>query len=151
VAFSSNGNMYVLGEIMSTVTVFANDKGESYRSIQTISTLPAGFSGRNDTAEIAIHPNGKWLYASNRGNDTIAVFEVEPGKGTLRLVADVPTGGKEPRHFAIDPAGKYLLAENQNSDTIVTFRIDPASGKLTPTGDVAQVPAPVCLAFDLAH
>jgi 6-phosphogluconolactonase len=151
VAFSSNGNMYVLGEIMSTVTVFANDKGESYRSIQTISTLPAGFSGRNDTAEIAIHPNGKWLYASNRGNDTIAVFEVEPGKGTLRLVADVPTGGKEPRHFAIDRAGKYLLAENQNSDTIVTFRIDPASGKLTPTGDVAQVPAPVCLAFDLAH
>jgi 6-phosphogluconolactonase len=152
VAFSSNGNfMYVLGEVNSSVTVFANDANESYRSIQTISTLPAGFSGRNDTAEIAMHPNGKWLYASNRGNDSIAVFDVEAGKGTLRLVADVPTGGKEPRHFAIDPAGKYLLAENQNSDTIVTFRIDAASGKLTPTGDVAQVPAPVCLVFDLAH
>jgi 6-phosphogluconolactonase len=152
VAFSRAGNfMYVLGEVKSTVTVFANDSNESYRAIQTISTLPAGFSGRNDTAEIAMHPNGKWLYASNRGNDTIAVFEVEPGKGTLRLVADVPTGGKEPRHFAIDPAGKYLLAENQNSDTIVTFRIDPASGKLTRTGDVAQVPAPVCLAFDLVR
>lgn len=152
VAFSSAGNfMYVLGEVKSTVTVFASDSNESYRAIQTISTLPAGFSGRNDTAEIAMHPNGKWLYASNRGNDTIAVFEVEPGKGTLRLVADVPTGGQEPRHFAIDPAGKYLLAENQNSDTIVSFRIDPASGKLTPTGDVAQVPAPVCLAFDLAR
>jgi 6-phosphogluconolactonase len=152
VAFSSNGNfMYVLGEVQSTVTVFANDGDESYRSIQTISTLPAGFSGRNDTAEIAMHPNGKWLYASNRGNDSIAVFDVESGKGTLRLVADVPTGGKEPRHFAIDPAGKYLLAENQNSDTIVTFRIDAASGKLTPTGDVAQVPAPVCLVFDLAR
>jgi 6-phosphogluconolactonase len=152
VAFSRAGNfMYVLGEVKSTVTVFANDSNESYRAIQTISTLPAGFSGRNDTAEIAMHPNGKWLYASNRGNDSIAVFEVEPGKGTLRLVADVPTGGKEPRHFAIDPAGKYLLAENQNSDTIVTFRIDPASGKLTPTGDVAQVPAPVCLAFDLVR
>jgi 6-phosphogluconolactonase len=151
-AFSRDGNfMYVLGEIKSTVTVFANDANESYRPIQTISTLPAGFSGRNDTAEIAMHPNGKWLYASNRGNDTIAMFEVEPGKGTLRLIADVPTGGKEPRHFAIDPAGKYLLAENENSDTIVTFRIDAASGKLTPTGDVAQVPAPVCLAFDLAH
>jgi 6-phosphogluconolactonase len=152
VAFSRAGNfMYVLGEVKSTVTVFANDSNESYRAIQTISTLPAGFSGRNDTAEIAMHPNGKWLYASNRGNDTIAVFEVQPRKGTLRLVADVPTGGKEPRHFAIDPAGKYLLAENQNSDTIVTFRIDPTSGKLTPTGDVAQVPAPVCLAFDLAR
>ena len=152
VAFSSNGNfMYVLGEVKSTVTVFAHDANESYRSIQTISTLPAGFSGRNDTAEIAMHPNGKWLYASNRGNDSIAMFSVEPGKGTLSLVADVPTGGQEPRHFAIDPAGKYLLAENQNSDTIVTFRIDAASGKLTPTGDVAQVPAPVCLVFDLAH
>ena len=152
VAFSSNGNfMYVLGEVKSTVTVFAHDANESYRSIQTISTLPAGFSGRNDTAEIAMHPNGKWLYASNRGNDSIAMFSVEPGKGTLSLVADVPTGGQEPRHFAIDPAGKYLLAENQNSDTIVTFRIDAASGKLTPTGDVARVPAPVCLVFDLAH
>ncbi len=152
VAFSREGNfMYVLGEVKSTVTVFANDNGESYRAIQTLSTLPAGFSGRNDTAEIAMHPDGKWLYASNRGNDTIAVFEVDPRKGTLRLVADVPTGGQEPRHFAIDPGGKYLLAENENSDTIVTFRIDASSGKLTPTGDVAQVPAPVCLAFDLAH
>jgi 6-phosphogluconolactonase len=152
VAFSRDGKfMYVLGEIKSTVTVFANEANESYRSIQIISTLPEGFSGRNDTAEIAMHPNGKWLYASNRGHDTIAGFEVEPGKGTLRLIADVPTGGKEPRHFAIDPAGKYLLAENESSDSIVTFRIDAASGKLTPTGDVAQVPAPVCLAFDLAH
>jgi 6-phosphogluconolactonase len=152
VAFSRDRNfMYVLGEVKSTVTVFANDTGESYRAIQTLSTLPAGFSGRNDTAEIAMHPNGKWLYASNRGNDTIAVFAVEPGKGTLRLVADVPTGGKEPRHFAIDPPGKYLLAENQNSDTIVTFRIDAASGKLTPSGDIVQVPAPVCLVFDLAQ
>ncbi len=152
VAFSHDGSfMYVLGEIKSTVTVFANENREMYRAIQTISTLPQGFSGRNDTAEIAIHPNGKWLYASNRGNDTIAVFAVEPGKGTLRLVSDVPTGGKEPRHFAIDPAGKFLLAENQNSDTIVTFRVDAASGKLTATGDVAQVPSPVCLSFNLAQ
>jgi len=152
VAFSRDGKfMYVLGEIKSTVTVFANDANETYRSIQTISTLPEGFSGRNDTAEIAMHPNGKWLYASNRGHDSIAVFAVEPGKGTLKLLADVPTGGKEPRHFAIDPAGKFLLAENENSDTVVTFRIDPATGKLIPTGDVAKVPAPVCLAFDLAH
>src|SRR5271165_5887275 len=151
VAFSHDGNfMYVLGEMSSTVTVFAGDGRQTYRPQQTISTLPAGFSGRNDSAEIALHPNGKWLYASNRGNDTIAVFAVEPGKGTLRLLEDVPTGGKEPRHFAIDPAGTYLLAENQHSDTIVTFRID-AAGRLTPTGDVAQVPSPVSLAFDLAQ
>jgi len=151
VALSHDGNfLYVLGEMKSTVTVFATHGLETDRAIQTISTLPAGFSGRNDSAEIALHPNGKWLYASNRGNDTIAVFAVEPGKGTLRLLEDVPTGGKEPRHFAIDPAGTYLLAENQHSDTIVTFRID-AAGRLTPTGDVAQVPSPVSLAFDLAQ
>jgi 6-phosphogluconolactonase len=148
VAFSRDGNfMYVLGELQSTVTVFANDARETYRPIQTISALPQGFSGRNDAAEIALHPSGKWLYTSNRGEDSIAVFAVDPGKGTLRLVEDVPTGGKEPRHFAIDPAGKFLLAENQNSDAIVTFRIDAESGKLTPTGDVAHVPSPVCLAF----
>jgi 6-phosphogluconolactonase len=151
VAFSHDGKfMYVLGELLSTVTVFANQGRES-RMVQTISTLPAGFTGRNDAAEIAVHPNGKWLYTSNRGNDTIAVFDVEPGKGTLRLVENVATGGKEPRHFAIDPAGKFLLAENQNSDSIVTFRIDRTSGKLTPTGEVAHVPSPVCLAFRLAQ
>lgn len=151
VAFSPDGNfMYVLGEMSSTVTVFAGDGRGTYRPLQTISTLPAGFSGRNDSAEIALHPNGKWLYASNRGSDTIAVFAVDSGKGTLRLLEDVPTGGKEPRHFAIDPAGNYLLAENQHSDTIVTFRIDGKSGRLTATGDVAKVPSPVCLAFDLA-
>jgi 6-phosphogluconolactonase len=152
VAFSQDGNfMYVLGELTSTVTVFANDARETWRSIQTISALPQGFSGRNDAAEIAMHPSGKWLYTSNRGHDTLAVFAVEPGKGTLRLLEDVPTGGKEPRHFAIDPTGNYLLTENQNTDTIVTFRIDSASGKLTPTGDVTHVPSPICLAFDLAR
>jgi 6-phosphogluconolactonase len=151
VAFSRDGKfIYVLGELLSTVTVFAN-QGHETNPIQTVSTLPPGFAGRNDAAEIAVHPNGKWLYTSNRGNDTIAVFDVAPGKGTLRLVEDVPTGGKEPRHFVIDPAGKFLLAENQNSDTIVTFRIDPTSGKLTPTGEVAHVPSPVCLAFDLSQ
>jgi 6-phosphogluconolactonase len=151
-AFSHDGNfMYVLGEMSSTVTVFAGDGRQTYRPQQTISTLPAGFSGRNDSAEIALHPNGKWLYASNRGSDTIAVFAVDPGKGTLRLLETVPTGGQEPRHFAIDPAGHYLLAENQYSNAIVTFRIDAQSGRLTATGDVADVPSPVCLAFDLAQ
>jgi 6-phosphogluconolactonase len=148
VAFSRDGNfMYVLGEMKSSVTVFKNDARETFRRVQQICALPAGFSGRNDAAEIAIHPNGKFLYTSNRGDESIAVFTIDPKTGTLTLIADVPTGGKEPRHFAIDPTGQYLLAENQFSGNIVEFRIDPATGKLTATGAVLQVPSPVCLAF----
>ena len=145
--FSRDGNfMYVLSELQSAVTVFANDAREKYRALQTVSALPAGFSGRNDAAEIALDPSGKFMYTSNRGSDTIAVFEVGAG-GLLRLAADVPTGCKEPRHFAIDPSGNYLLAENQLSDTIVTFRIDQKNGTLTPTGETRDVPSPVCLQF----
>jgi 6-phosphogluconolactonase len=148
VAFSRDGNfMYVLGELQSNVTVFKNDARETFGQVQQISALPAGFSGRNDAAEIAIHPNGKFLYTSNRGHESIAVFAIEPKTGTLTLIADAPTGGKEPRHFALDPTGQYLLAENQLSGNIVEFRIDPATGKLTATGEVTQVPAPVCVAF----
>jgi 6-phosphogluconolactonase len=147
-AFSNDGNfLYVLGELKSTVTVFANASRETFSSIQEVSALPEGFSGRNDAAEISLHPSGKWLYTSNRGNDSIAVFAVDPAQGTLRLLADVPTGGKEPRHFAIDPTGHYLLAENQNSDSIVEFRIDPATGNLTQTSETIHVPSPVCLVF----
>jgi len=147
-AFSRDGNfMFVLGELNSNVTVFKNDARETFRQVQQISALPAGFSGRNDAAEIAIHPNGKFLYTSNRGHESIAVFAIEPKTGTLTLVADVPTGGKEPRHFALDPTGQYLLAENQLSGNIVEFHIDPVTGKLTATGEVLQVPSPVCVAF----
>jgi 6-phosphogluconolactonase len=139
--------MYVLGELQSNVTVFKNDARETFRQVQQISALPGGFSGRNDAAEIAIHRNGRFLYTSNRGHESIAVFAIEPKTGTLTLVADVPTGGKEPRHFTMDPTGQYLLAENQLSGNIVEFRIDPATGKLTATGEVLQVPSPVCVAF----
>ena len=152
VAFSHDGNfMYVLGEMKSSVTVFKNDARETFRQVQQISALPAGFSGRNDAAEIAIHPNGKFLYTSNRGHESIAVFAIEPRTGTLTLLADVPTGGKEPRHFAIDPSGHYLLAENQFSNNIAGFRIDTATGKLTATGEVVQAPSPVCVAFLVRH
>jgi 6-phosphogluconolactonase len=148
VSFYADGNfMYVLGELKSTVTVFANDGQETYRSVQQISALPKDFGGRNDAAEIAVHPNGKFLYTSNRGEDTIAIFSIDPAKGILTFVARVPTGGKEPRHFAIDPGGKYLLAENQLSNNIVVFKIDAATGGLTPTGQVVEVPSPVDLTF----
>jgi 6-phosphogluconolactonase len=148
VAFSRDDNfMYVLGELQSNVTVFKKDARETFGRVQQISALPPGFSGRNDAAEIAMHPNGKFLYTSNRGHESIAVFAIEPKTGTLTIVADVPTGGKEPRHFALDPTGQYLLAENQLSGNIVEFRIDATTGKLTATGEVLQVPSPVCAEF----
>jgi len=152
VAFSKDRKfMYVVGEMTSTVTVFANEDQETFRTIQTAAMLPAGFSGRNDAAEIEIHPNGKFLYASNRGHDSIVVYAIDSKTGVLQQMADVPTGGKEPRHFVIDPTGNFLFAENQLSDTIVEFRIDGMSGKLTPTGETLSVPAPVCITFLSLH
>ena len=148
VAFSRSGDfMYVLSELQSTVTEFANDAREKYRAVQSISALPKGFSGRNDAAEIAIHLNGKFLYSSNRGHDSIALFHVDSANGKLTATGDYSVEGKEPRHFAIDPSGNFLLAEDQLSDKIVSFRIDQKTGALTPTGDSVAVPSPVCLAF----
>ena len=147
-AFSSSGNfLYVLGEMQSTVSVFANEHQEVWRPVQQISALPELFTGRNDAAEIAIHPSGKWLFTSNRGHDTIAVFAINHTDGTLRKTGDFSTGGQEPRHFAIDPTGQFLLAENQNSSTIVVFRIDSATGVLTKVSETTDIPSPVCLMF----
>jgi 6-phosphogluconolactonase len=143
--------IYVLGELDSTVTVFGDSKEGILGPVQKISTLPADFTGRNDAAEIAILPNGKFLYTSNRGHDSIAVFTIDPAAGTLTKIDDVPTGGKEPRNFVIDPTGHYLLAENQNTNTIVEFKIDPSTGKLTETGEVIQTPSPTCIAFLPEH
>jgi 6-phosphogluconolactonase len=144
--------LYVLGELDSTISVFGTTKDGIFgNAIEKVLILPKGFSGRNDAAEIEVHPRGKFLYASNRGEDTIAIFSIDPAKGTLTFVARVPTGGKKPRHFAIDPSGKYLLAENQLSNNIVVFKIDPATGGLTPTGQVVEVPSPVDLTFVTAE
>jgi 6-phosphogluconolactonase len=139
---------YVVDEIHSSVSVFSRDTAdESFHPLQTISTLPKDYKGENDDAEIHIHPSGKFLYASNRGHDSIAVFAVDPGKGTLTPIDDTPTGGKIPRSFEIDPTGKLLFAENEKSDNVVVFSIDQNTGKLTPTGKVIDVPSPVCLKF----
>jgi len=147
--FSPNGKFfYVVSELNSTVTAFAYDPAKgTLKEFQVVSTLPKDSPGRNDTAEITVHPNGQWLYASNRGHDTIAVFAIDPASGAVRPTGEFATGGKEPRHFTIDPTGKFLLAENQNSDSIVVIRIDSATGALAPTGETASVPAPVCIAF----
>ena len=124
-----------MNELGSTVTAFSYqaERG-AFREIGTVSTLPKDFSGENDTAEIAVHSSGKFLYASNRGHDSIAVFAIDSAKGTLTPTAYVSTGGKTPRNFAIDPTGEYLLAANQNSDGIVVFRIDRKTGGLSFTG-----------------
>ena len=107
-------------------------------------TLPADFSGANTCADIHVSPNGKFLYGSNRGHDSIVSYRIDK-KGTLEFIEHTSTGGKTPRNFAIDPTGKFLLAANQNSDSIVVFRIDEKSGKLSATGNTAHVPMPVCL------
>jgi 6-phosphogluconolactonase len=137
---------YVLSEIKGTVTAFANDAGK-LRTVQTITTLPPGFSGHVEDAEIEILPSQKFLYASNRGHDSIAVFAIDHDKGTLTLVEITPTQGKTPRHFQIDPTGQFLFAENEESNNVVVFRIDPTTGKLTATGKTIDVAAPVCLKF----
>jgi 6-phosphogluconolactonase len=139
---------YVISEMGHTVTVFSNDAANGkLQVLQTITTLPKDFTGRNDDAEIAVHPSGKFLYASNRGDDSIAVYTIDQSKGTLRQIGIVHTGGKEPRSFEIDPTGTLLFAENQNSNTIVLLKIDTTTGLLTPTGKVLEVASPVCLKF----
>lgn len=139
---------YVVSEMHSTVTAFSADlKSGVLHPLQTISTLPESFKGQNDDAEIEIHPSGKFLYASNRGHNSIAVFAIDASKGTLILIEHASTQGKTPRNFAIDPTGKLLFAENQESDNIVVFQIDEKSGKLTPTGKVLEVGQPVCVKF----
>ena len=139
---------YVVAEMASTVTALSVDlKTGKLERLQTLSTLPADFKGENDDAEVHVHPSGKFVYTSNRGHDSIAVFAVDAKKGTLTRVDDVPTQGKIPRSFEIDPTGQFLFAENSKSDNIVVFRIDQKTGRLAATGQVLEVGSPVCVKF----
>ena len=140
---------YVISEMAGTVTVFSNvaSQGTLHR-VQTISTLPKDFKGDIEDAEVAVHPSGKFLYASNRGDgNSIAVFAIDAAKGTLTPIEYASTQGKTPRSFEIDPTGNFLFAENQKSDNIVVFRIDAKTGRLTPTGKVLDVSSPVDVKF----
>ena len=156
-AFLPNGKFaYVLAEMGSSVSAFAykasNGSLSSLQTVSTLSILRKDYSGPKEAAEIAVHPSGKFLYASNRaGIDTISVFSIDPIKGTLQLQDEYPTMGKTPRNFAIDPTGKFLLAANQESNNIVIFRIDATTGALSPTGEVTEAPAPVCITFVAAR
>jgi 6-phosphogluconolactonase len=147
-AFHPNGKVaYSINELQSTVTVFDwNGVRGTLAEKQTVSTLPPDFAGENTDAEIEIHPNGRFLYASNRGHDSIAIFTIA-ADGTLSLADVRRVGVKTPRHFAIAPTGNYLFAEGQNSDRFVLFRLDANTGRLTPTAVSAEIGAPVCLQF----
>jgi len=141
---------YVINELHATVTAFAHDQVHgNLKALQTTPTLPKGFSGANTSADIHVSPDGRFLYCSNRGHDSIAAFKIDPQNGKLTFIAHESTGGKTPRNFAIDPTGAFLLAANQNSDNIVTFRLDKKTGRLSATGHVVEVPSPVCLKFTM--
>jgi len=147
IAFAPSGKfVYAVNEMASTVAVFAYDPGPgTLVRKQTVPTLPEGYPGKNTAAEIAVDAKGRFLYASNRGDDSIVVFGIDAGSGTLTLVERVPSGGRTPRHFVIDPTGAWLFAANQGSDNIQMFKIDPASGRLTATSGALKVVAPVCV------
>jgi 6-phosphogluconolactonase len=148
-AFSPNGKfVYVNDELGSTVTVFAYDAAAgTLEAKQAVGTLPADFNGPNDTAEIAVHPSGKFLYVSNRGRDSIAIFVIDPKTGILTSIGDFLTRGKTPRNFVIDPSGHFLLAANEDTNDIEVFKIDTNSGELAFTGERVEVPSPVDIAF----
>jgi 6-phosphogluconolactonase len=145
--FHPNGRYaYVINELNSTFTAFAYDETNgALTEIQTVSTLPDDFAGTSHCADVHVSPSGKFLYGSNRGHDSIVVFAIDGDTGRLTYVDHEPTQGETPRNFAIDATGTFLLAANQDTDTIVTFRIDQQTGKLEATGDVTEVPMPVCL------
>ena len=139
---------YVINELDNTVTAFAYDaETGSLETIHTVPTLPEDFEEDNTTAEVRVHPSGRFLYGSNRGHDSIAVFEIDETTGELTPAGHASTQGNTPRNFNVDPSGQYLLAANQNSDNVVVFRIDPGTGMLEPTGGEAEVPSPVCVVF----
>jgi 6-phosphogluconolactonase len=148
-AFHPGGKyVFVLNELLSTVTTFARDEEKgSLRELQRLPTLPKDFTGTNTSADIHVSLDGRFVYCSNRGHDSIACFNIDPRTGRLTFIAHASTGGKTPRNFAIDPTGAFLLVANQKSDNIVTFRRDRETGRLSATGHVAEVPSPVCLKF----
>ncbi len=140
--------LYVLNEMGSSVTTFKFDaQTAGLQRLTTVSTLPASYKGPNDAAEILIDRENKFLYTTNRGHDSLAVFAVDEHTGALKLVEHVPTGGQHPRHFTIAPSGNWMLIANMNSDNIVVFSRDRQTGIPKPTGLTVFTSMPVCLKF----
>ena len=141
--------VYVNSEMASTLSTFSYDASTgTLKELQTVSTLPAGFPGTSSTAEVQVDRAGRFVYVSNRGDDSIAIFAIDPSKGTLTPAGRASTNGKTPRYFTLDPSGNYLLAANQNSNTVTVFRVDAKTGGLTPTAQtLSDVPQPVAIVF----
>lgn len=138
----------VINELDSSLTALSYDPATgSMESLGSVSTLPEGFTGDNSCADVHVHPGGEYVYGSNRGHDSIAVFRMDRATGRLTLVQHQSTLGRVPRNFAIHPGGRFLVAANQESDSLVVFAIDSATGRLSPVGDPIDVPVPVCVRF----
>ena len=147
--FSADGKFfYVINELGSSIATYAADGTTgALTTLQSVTTLPAGFTGETICAEIRLSPDGRFVYGSNRGHDSLAVFARDAVKGTLTPVEIVPCGGKHPRNFNLSPDGRWLVCANRDSDNLVVFKVDPATGRLSPTGRPARVPQAVCVLF----
>lgn len=147
IVFRQDGRFaYLLNEARSTVTVFAHESGR-LTQVQSVSTLPEYFEGDNVAGELYLHGSGKWLYASNVGHNSIALFTVDREKGTLAFVEEQGTGGKTPRQFGVEPVSKHLAISNRDSGTVLASRIDEGNGRLKPSGIFATVPSPAGIRF----
>jgi 6-phosphogluconolactonase len=145
-AFHPSGRFaYVINEMKSTITGFAYDGAGKLTELETVSSIPGGPVPGNSTAEVQVSPNGKFLYGSNRGHNSIVIYRIDPNSGRLTYVGNESTRGKVPRNFGIDPTGTFLIAANQESGNVEVFRMDPDTGKLTHTGHSAQLTTPVCV------
>jgi 6-phosphogluconolactonase len=139
---------YLVNELDSTVSALSYDEREgTFEYLNSVSTLPDGFHGDSTCAEIQVSPSGMFVYASNRGHDSIVIYRIDQATGTLSRVGHASTLGRTPRNFGIDPSGRFMLVANQDSDSIVAFHIDGKTGALQPAGHAAEVPTPVCVKF----
>ena len=148
-AFHPSGQfLYVINELDSTLVAYRYD-GErgTLDQVQVTASSPGGTAPANFPADLHVTPSGRFLYGSNRGHNTIAVFSIDSSSGQLTAVQQISTGGDWPRNFAFDPTSRFLLVANQRSDSILSFRVDAESGRLTPTGETVQLPSPVCIRF----
>ena len=149
IAFHPNGKfVYLINEIACTIITYAWDSTTGKLiELQTSSTLPSDFKGKNTCAEIEVYPNGKFLYASNRGHESLAVFAIDSTNGKISLLEHIPTQGHWPRNFSFDPTNKWLIVTNHNSDNAMVFKVDDKSGHLTPVGNPVPIAYPFCIRF----